>query len=292
MKKLTLALVLLLSAMFCSPSFAKVSQKPKKPSQYYIPWENKKTALIIDAYWGNEINWDELAKDKRVVAIIHKASEGFRIDKEYAARKKEALKRGYLWGSYHLGRPGDPIAQADHYLNVAKPTNNELIALDLGAISSKFMSLDQARQFIKHIHLKTGRYPVLYVNHLSAKKISSEKGKQSIFAKTPLWYARFRKDIPQFPKGTWEEYSLWQFSSEINCKAQDQCLYNVPGTKYDMDVNVFFGTSEELRAQWPLTNTSKTHPTKGLAKFKINDRNSYVQNSYQFLNHFIKLDKI
>jgi GH25 family lysozyme M1 (1,4-beta-N-acetylmuramidase) len=60
---------------------------------------------------GNDIDWDKLATDKRVVAIIHRATIGDRVDKKYADRKIEAKKRGYKWGAYHFGKPGDPIKQ-------------------------------------------------------------------------------------------------------------------------------------------------------------------------------------
>jgi GH25 family lysozyme M1 (1,4-beta-N-acetylmuramidase) len=48
-------------------------------------------------------------KDKRVVAIIHRATIGFRVDTKYAERKVEAKKRGYKWGGYHYGKPANPI---------------------------------------------------------------------------------------------------------------------------------------------------------------------------------------
>lgn len=37
--------------------------------------------------------------------------------------------------------------------------------------------------------------------------------------------------------------------------------YMVPGTRHDMDANVFFGTPEQLRARWPLT-TAVTERTE------------------------------
>ena len=46
----------------------------------------------------------------------------------------------------------------------------------------------------------------------------------------------------------WSDYTLWQFSSEINCSPTKTCLYRVPGTAYDMDVNVFNGTEAALKA--------------------------------------------
>ncbi|MGH8611458.1 MAG: glycoside hydrolase family 25 protein [Gammaproteobacteria bacterium] len=242
---------LIVFVIFLSGTFA--ARAAETPSEFFAPWSDGAKAIVIDPYEGNDIDWDKLATDKRVVAIIHKATEGPKTDSKYASRKTEALKRGYLWGSYHLGRPGDPVKQADHYLKVTDPGADELIALDLESISSSFMSLDGARQFIEHILQETQRYPLLYVNHATAKHISNKAAEDKMFARCPLWYARFRKNIPDFPRGTWATYTLWQFSSEINCSAQGTCLYNVPGTRFDMDVNVFFGTPGALKAQWPLT---------------------------------------
>ena len=108
------------------------------------------------------------------------------------------------------------------------------------------MNADEALRFIKRVKEKIGRYPVLYTNHASAVLLSS-KFKNTEFSDTPLWYARFKPDVTDFPKGLWDTYSLWQFSSEI----KPQII--IPGTKSDMDVNVYNGTVEKLRAAWPLT---------------------------------------
>jgi GH25 family lysozyme M1 (1,4-beta-N-acetylmuramidase) len=74
-------------------------------SEFNEPWKNPNTALAIDPYEKNDIDWDLLATDKRVVAIIHRATIGDRVDRKYAERKVEAKKRGYKWGAYHFGRP-------------------------------------------------------------------------------------------------------------------------------------------------------------------------------------------
>jgi len=117
------------------------------------------------------------------------------------------------------------------------------------------MSFDEARVFIKRIKEKTGRYPLIYANNEVTKAISEHYGADEIFAKTRLWYARFRRNVKDFPQRTWMTYALWQFSSEQNCSSANRpaCLYTVPGTEYDMDVDVFNGTTDELKRQWPLS---------------------------------------
>lgn len=62
---------------------------------------------------GNATISQQLATDSRVVAIIHRATIGDRADLKYAERRDEAKKRGYKWGAYHLGKPGDPIKQEE-----------------------------------------------------------------------------------------------------------------------------------------------------------------------------------
>jgi GH25 family lysozyme M1 (1,4-beta-N-acetylmuramidase) len=248
---LTIARIILLLATALATSSYTVAQSP----EFSEPWKNPNIALAIDPFEGNPIDWEQLAKDKRVVAIIHRATIGFRVDTKYAERKVEAKKRGYKWGGYHYGKPGDPIKQADFFLETAKPEADDLIALDLESTdNTRHMSFEEAREFIKRIKEKTGRYPVVYANNEVTKAIADQYGEDDVFAKTHLWYARFKKGLTDFPAGTWKTYTLWQFSCEMNCKAADRsnCLYTVPGTEYDMDVDVFNGTVEELKAKWPL----------------------------------------
>ncbi|MBB5429134.1 GH25 family lysozyme M1 (1,4-beta-N-acetylmuramidase) [Paraburkholderia sp. JPY158] len=202
-------------------------------SEFDRPWSNPEIALVIDPYAANSINWDALKDENRVVAVIHKSTIGLTgIDPKYFERKADAKRRGYLWGSYHWGVAGDPIKQADHYIDTVKPSDNELIALDLEDVhSSKLMNADEAVLFIKRVKERTGRFPVLYTNHASAKYIS-QRLPDVAFKDSPLWYARFKPNVTDFPHGVWSTYTLWQFSSEILPQLR------VPGTKSDMDINV------------------------------------------------------
>jgi lysozyme len=227
---------------------AAILAAPDSAPEFDAPWKEPTVALVNDPYNGNSIEWDKLATEERVVAVIHKATIGTtRLDPGYAKRKEEALRRGYLWGSYHWGVAGNPEKQADFYIDTVKPAANELMALDLeDAQSTTLMNVDEAIVFINRVKERTGRYPVLYTNHSSAKLISA-RYKDSVFVHTPLWYARFKAKVTDFPTGVWTSYTLWQFSSEIKPQLP------VPGTESDMDINVFNGTPEQPKAAWPLT---------------------------------------
>ena len=222
--------------------------------EFQAPWEDEQTAIVIDPFQGNEINWDKMAEDQRVAGVIHRATIGKRKDTKYAERKATAIARGYKWGSYHLGKPGDPIVQADFYLDTVGISPDEVLALDIEGLNpAADMSLADARKFINRIREKTGRFPMLYANHQVVQRISNSFGRDDVFSNTPLWYARFKPHVTDFPRKTWDSYTLWQFSSEINCTPAhpEKCLYRVPGTRTDMDVNVYNGSLEALRRDWP-----------------------------------------
>lgn len=212
------------------------------------PWDDPNVPIVLDPYAPNDIEWDKAVSDKRLKAIIHQASKGAATDSKFVARAAEARKRGLLYGGYHLGLPGDPIAQADLLLSRAKEAGVKFLAIDIeGDDPKKFMSLENAIKFMDHIHVKTGRYPAVYINKSVFEKISATYDKTSTFAKGPLWIARFQPKLDITSKRVWDDYSFWQFSSEINCNPKIQCLYRVPGTATDMDVNVFNGNLEALR---------------------------------------------
>ena len=220
--------------------------------EFNQPWKDSTRAIIIDPYSENKIDWNALLTDTRVVGLIHKASQGLKADRMYSTRKATAKQAGLLFGSYHLGTPGDPIQQADCYLELTEGDTTELLALDLESLdSTKHMTLPNAERFIKRVYEITGRYPVVYCNRILLNEISTRYDSTSVFGKCGLWYARMRSDIPDFSPKVWPSYSLWQFSCEINCKTTGTCLYNVPGTAYDMDVTVYNGSVDAIRKNWP-----------------------------------------
>jgi GH25 family lysozyme M1 (1,4-beta-N-acetylmuramidase) len=248
------------------------------------PWKIATNAIVLDAYEHNALDWQALISDKRVTAFIGKASDGtgepwvcrdpeiaadfcrlkfqryFVAQELYQTRRALAKALGLKWGSYHLARSGDPIAQADHYLDFAKPTDDEVIVLDIEGLDEKWMSLPDAERFARRIHEKTGRYPMLYVNGSTARHIADNRADLRLLSRLPLWYARFGDSIAgHFPKGNWDAYALWQFSATPNCNKR-RCPYRVPGTPHDIDVNVAAMTPDALRKAWPFNGLVPEKP--------------------------------
>ena len=245
-------------------------------SDFSEPWKRKDRALVIDAYEYNSIDWQKLSLDKRIVGFINKASDGLPPDyycsggateirlckalwKRHAVarelfqtRKIVAKAIGLKWGAYHLGRPGNPLEQANNFIDFADPDPDDLIALDIEENDAeKWMSLDDAEIFARHIQKRLGRFPVLYTNGVTATHIAENRDRYELLSRLPLWYARYKPEIGlHFPKGNWQTYTLWQFSAGANCDAR-ACPYRVPGTSNDIDVNVASMSADELRVAWP-----------------------------------------
>jgi GH25 family lysozyme M1 (1,4-beta-N-acetylmuramidase) len=241
------------------------------------PWTNTNTALVIDAYELNIIEWDKLVANKRVAGFVSKASDGlpevydcsrphkgdttnhcktmwrkYAVSRElHQTRRMLAKANGMLWGAYHLARPGNPIDQANHFLDYAAPGEDDLMVLDLESLDDKqFMSLADAEIFASHIKARTGRYPILYTNHDTARYIATRREQYTLLSRLPLWYARYKPEIKGvFPMGNWENYMMWQFSSLTNC-GKKTCPMRIEGTRDDIDVNTVPMTRAELAAVW------------------------------------------
>jgi GH25 family lysozyme M1 (1,4-beta-N-acetylmuramidase) len=247
-------------------------------SDFRKPWLRPDRALVVDAYEYNAIDWTGLAADKRVVGFIGKATDGLpppskceddddvqlrlckALWKRYAVaqelfrtRRTIAKALGMKWGAYHVARPGNPVDQANHFIDFAEPGPDDLVALDIEDNDPyKWMSLTDAEEFARHVMRRIGRYPVLYTNDTTAEFIASHRDQYPLLSRLPLWYARYKPDIADhFPKGNWEGYALWQFSSQANCGAR-RCPYRVSGTPTDIDVNVAAMDADALRKAWPL----------------------------------------
>lgn len=259
-------------------------------SEFSKPWLNKDRALVIDAYEYNPLNWQKLAANKRITGFINKGSDGlppayrchgdeterrlckalwkrYSVARElFHTRKTIAKSLGLEWGAYHVARPGNPIDQANHFIDFAEPGPDDLMALDLeGLDTDKWMSLEDSEIFVRHIKHRTGRYPILYANDVTAQYIADNRDRFRLLSRLPLWYARYRPQIGKyFPKGNWQRYALWQFSASANCNRR-KCPYRIAGAKNDIDVNVAPMDAETLRKYWPfgsLINPLNMHLTK------------------------------
>ena len=82
-----------------------IAQAPAAPvplsGEFESPWMDPSVALVIDPYWMNTIDWEQLATDRRVAGIIHKAPLAVPRRSERRVDRITGFTglRGLSWGS-------------------------------------------------------------------------------------------------------------------------------------------------------------------------------------------------
>jgi lysozyme len=205
--------------------------------------------VVTDIYAGDARNPDfNKIGAAGITAFIHKATDPiYRFDAAlYAARKAQALAAGLLWGSYHFGRSGDGIQQANAYLDAIQPGDNEFICLDFEKDAKRpdtAMSLGQAADFIKRVTQRLGKPPFLYGGDYLRESVQPLGA--SPLTVCDLWFADYRqRPAPEIPH-LWNSYLFWQYAGDIP-QGKPGSLPTLDNT----DRNVFNGSDQQLRSAW------------------------------------------
>ena len=165
---------------------------------------------VVDLSHHNNVVDLARAKADGILGVIHKATQGTGyVDAKYDTNHSQVNNVGLFWGAYHFGIGGDGVAQADHFLDVVKPGDADLIVLDLEAnTQGPSMPLEEARAFITHIHDTTGRYPGLYAGHYLKELLGTDK--DPLLAKCWFWLAQYGPTavVPV----NWSTWTFWQYT--------------------------------------------------------------------------------
>jgi lysozyme len=201
--------------------------------------------LVIDIYYGDEVQDFARTKAFGILGVIHKASEGTGFtDKLYGTRRKLATDLGMKWGAYHFFHGGAPAAEADHFLAVAEPDADTLVALDwedvphLGAPGA-----DQARAFLERIEDRLGRKAVIYSGNVAKEEI---KGADAFFGSHRLWLCQYG---PAWRvQQSWQRPWLWQNNGDDYGPGPHQ----IPGVRGNCDNNCIIDpmTVDDLKRDW------------------------------------------
>ncbi len=172
--------------------------------------------------------------------IINKATEGtLSVDRTFDIRRAPVNSAGLLYGAYHFLRPGGPVAsQVEHFLSVAKPDDNMLLALDH---EDPLVTLDAAKEFIRLVALRVGRSPIIYGGNVLKVQLGNRIDPD--LAKVRLWLSHYSA-TPSWPK-TWDRPWLWQFTGDGK-GPQPHSVDGVSGT--GIDINSYTGLN--LAGEW------------------------------------------
>lgn len=243
---------------WCGTSLTCVTSNYVDPIEFIVQTKKAQPPMptmvldnILDLSHYNLIT-DGAALKTNVSAIIHKATQGLTyVDPEYAGRKT-LLKDAVLWGAYHFGTAQDPIAQANHFIDVVGPNSDTLLALDFESNSDTdqgTMSVAQAEAFVTEIKRRTGVYPLLYLRASFAPETSL------VLSQCPLWISSYR-DIPLLPNMANGKYVLHQYTNGTSGPAPR----TTAGLNKPCDRSRFVGTKAELALFWKTASTAVATP--------------------------------
>jgi lysozyme len=184
--------------------------------------------------WSAGVDFARMKASGRCDYLIAKASEGYYTfaDPSYGGWRSGAKNAGMLFGSFHFARPGDPVAQADYYLSVAKPVDGDLVCLDLEDTTIPNAG-DFGAAFCQRVHANTGTWPLLYTypDYLATRDLSPIQR-----LGCPLWFADYSDPLNSI--APWSAYAIRQFTDKGS----------VPGQPGTLDCNSSPLTLDQLRA--------------------------------------------
>jgi lysozyme len=202
--------------------------------------------IDISHYQG-EINWEELVKyqapEYPLQFVFVKATEGGdHSDNNFQKNFDLARQYGFIRGAYHYFNPGAPAAkQAEFFINTVKLDSADLPpVLDVekkGMHTSKSL-VKAVKLWLDIVEAHYGVKPIIYTSY----KFKTSYLNDSIFNRYPYWIAHYYVDSVQY-KGKWK---FWQHTD----------VGSIPGVKENVDLNIFNGTLEELKAMTLKKNSS------------------------------------
>ena len=183
-----------------------------------------------------------------MMAVFHKATQSIGVnlfhDKKYPDRRTDAKDAGLLWGAYHFGTSGSGTDQANAFVDYAQPDKDTLLVLDFERATTKgesSMNLQEARDFVNQVKVRTGKYPGIYGG--SMLKEVTKSGPDPVLSHCWLWIAQYA-EVPHLPNG-WSDYRFWQYTDGVHGPG----ALPIDGVG-NCDRDLFQGTAAELTAFW------------------------------------------
>lgn len=191
------------------------------------------------SYWDDSVDWPR-ARAAGIDFAFIRVSDGLQyIDPEFAGYWTGARAAGVIRGAYQFFRPAqDPIAQADLLLARAPYEPGDLPPV-IDVETDSDLSDDQVtaavRTWVDYVRATIGREPIVYAGLYSWPRLTGGAD----LTTSPLWIAQYTSAAcPDIP-APWTSWLFWQHSN----------TGQVDGVESgELDVNVFNGTYDQLRA--------------------------------------------
>ncbi|QDW38999.1 hypothetical protein FFI89_018720 [Bradyrhizobium sp. KBS0727] len=207
------------------------------------------TPRVIDISHHNTVKDFRATANAGVWGVIHKSSQGpgYR-DPDYAARRRQALAAGMLWGAYHFNDGSDVAAQVDWFIKCAAPDSSTLMVLDFEDNPKSNMTAKQAVAFLRLLEQKLGRKGAIYSGNRLKETIGTlNAADRKYLLSHRLWLCQYGPRAV-LPTG-FAKYWLWQYTGD----GVGQPPHNVPGVvagNRGLDLNVYDRDRASLAAEW------------------------------------------
>lgn len=157
--------------------------------------------------------------------VIVKATQGTTyINPDFKRMADAVIAAGKLLGIYHYGAGGNPISEANFFINTIKPyIGKAILALDWEKDQNPAFGkndVDWSKKFLDHVKENTGVTPFIYMSKISGCRAHN----WSAVAKDyPLWGAQYASNnhtgyqsnpwTDSGSWGAWDKITIFQYSS-------------------------------------------------------------------------------
>ena len=131
------------------------------------------TMYSVDVYSGSS---DSIIQDSHAQAVIVKATQGTGYVNPKCNHQVELAKSlGKKLGYYHYAGGGDPVAEADYFIdNIKNYVGTGMLIVDWERYqNSAFGNTNWVRRFVDRVHDRTGVWCVIYVSESALAQVAN-----------------------------------------------------------------------------------------------------------------------
>ena len=195
-------------------------------------------------------------KASGIVGVIAKATEGSTYIDDMFLKNRDACEEAELgFATYHYLKPDNITDQMHHYLDTVEPAPGERVVVDF---EDEGCTLEDLHEAVKVLMKDPRQLQItVYSGHLIKQMLGDEHDR--LLSVTSLWLAQYTTGTPSWPKGTWDTYSLWQYTDKGKC----------PGVSGNVDSNQFNGSKENCVAWFGPPDTVIVEPPRQVVTVNI-----------------------
>jgi len=201
------------------------------------------TEGIDISHWQGAIDWTKVAAAGKRFAFMKASESTDFVDNTYDTNRQRARAAGLYVGAYHFAQPstgaGDAVAEADHFIDTARPVSGDLIpVLDLertGSLSQAALTA-WVQSFLGRVYERVGVRAVIYVSPNFWRTYMGDTTWFGANGYDILWVAHWTTGVaPSVPGANWagDGWTFWQYTSDGT----------VPGISGRVDLNRYRGTN-------------------------------------------------